>query len=105
MLEQQTKRLLQQMFDDLQEAGGGRAIDGSMIGGELDMHAITHHQLPIHYRGRRDDRTNSENSRFRLIDYCCEALHIIHTEVTNREGAAAVLLGSQLAVACGLRQT
>src|SRR5579884_2799588 len=96
-LQQQAERLFQQAFDFLQEAGRDGAVNGAVVAGERDLHAVAYHYLPIFHDGRGSDRSDGQDGRFGRVNDGGEALHVVHAQVADGEGAAAQVIGLKLA--------
>src|SRR5205807_9859251 len=79
-------------------------VNGSMIGGERDLHAVAHDDLAIDYYQCWRNGTNGENSRLRRVNHGSEAIDVEHAQVADGERAAAEILWAQFAFTCRLGQ-
>ncbi len=98
-------RMLEVLLDGRKEARPERSVDHAVVDRERD----GHHRRDLDLTGRADDRlahagSDREDGGVRRIDHRVEVLDSHHPQVRDREGAALVFLGRQLALARARRQ-
>ena len=96
---QQQIRFFQPRSQISHEAGGGCAIDHTVISGKRDLHRWANHQATITGHWCINDTANRKNGALWRIDDSGKAVDAKHSQVRNGKRAAPQFLGREFALA------